>query len=122
MSDQNQIRKYPRTPHIQGSKFQNGDYDLDAIPFKELEGKHLVIEEKMDGGNFGISFNDCKMYLQSRGHFLRGGPREREFEILKQWAATHETALYDLLGERYICYGENMSACHTIWYDQLPHY
>jgi len=116
------IMKYPRTAHVQGSKFQHGDSDMDAIPFSELEEKHLIIEEKIDGANCGISFEDGKLMLQSRGHYLRGGPREKQFELLKQWAATHEVALYDLLGDRYVMYGEWMFACHTIWYDQLPHY
>lgn len=116
------LRKFPRTSHIQGSKFQHGDGDLDAVPFSEIEGKHLIVEEKMDGANFGISFEGGEMFLQSRGHFLRGGPREKQFEILKQWAATHDMSLYEILGDRYVCYGECMVACHTIWYDQLPHY
>jgi hypothetical protein len=30
--------------------------------------------------------------------------------------------LYEMLGERYVMYGEWMFACHTIWYDRLPHY
>lgn len=117
-----EMRKYPRTRHICGSHFQHGDHDLEAVDFEELRGKHLVVEEKVDGANFGISFEGGEMRLQSRGHFLRGGPRERQFELLKQWAATHEMALYELLGERYVCYGECMFACHTIWYDRLPHY
>jgi hypothetical protein len=114
--------KYPRTRHVRGSKFQHGDDDLEAVPFSELEGKHLVIEEKVDGANCGVSFEDGELKLQSRGHFLRGGPREKQFELLKQWAATHEMALYDLLGERYVVFAEWMFACHTIWYDRLPHY
>lgn len=114
--------KFPRTRHIQGSKFQHGDHDLSAVPFSELEGKHLVVEEKVDGAQCGVSFEDGELKLQSRGHYLRGGPREKQFELLKQWAATHEVAFYDLLGERYVMYGEWMFAAHTIFYDQLPHY
>lgn len=114
--------KYPRTHHIEGSKFQHGDSDMDAVPFSELRGKHLVIEEKIDGANAGISFEDNELKLQSRGHYLRGGPREKQFELLKQWAATHEETLYEVLRERYVMYGEWMFATHTIAYDLLPHY
>lgn len=114
--------KYPRTQHLQGSRLQDGDFDLEAVPWEELKGKNLVIEEKMDGANAGVSFEDGKLMLQSRGHFLRGGPRERHFDRMKQWAAARETELYLGLGDRYVMFGEWMYAKHTCFYDNLPHY
>lgn len=115
--------KYPRTRHIRGSRFQHGDQDLEAIDFSALEGKHLVVEEKMDGANCGISFSEeGELLLQSRGHYLRGGPREKHFNLLKQWAACHQEAFYCALGSRYVMYGEWMYAKHTFFYDRLPHY
>lgn len=116
------ICKYPRTKHVRGSRFQHGDDDLEAVPWEDLAGKNLVIEEKMDGANAGISFEDGKLMLQSRGHYLRGGVREKQFALLKQWAAAQEEALYVLLGEELIMYGEWMFAKHTCYYDALPHY
>ncbi len=117
------IRKYPRTRHVRGSRFQSDDHDLEAVPWDELSGKRLVVEEKMDGANCGISFSDDgNLLLQSRGHYLRGGPRERHFNLLKQWAACHQEAFYCALGSRYIMYGEWMYAKHTYFYDALPHY
>jgi len=118
-----EIKKYPRTQHIRGSRFQHGDHDMEDVSWEQLCGKHLVIEEKIDGANCGISFSeDCEFLLQSRGHFLRGGPRERHFDLLKQWAACHQDHLFGLLGTRYIMYGEWMFAKHTYFYDALPHY
>ena len=114
--------KYPRTQHVQGSRLQHGDHDLEAVPWSELKGKHLVIEEKMDGANAGVSFVDGKLMLQSRGHYLRGGPRERHFDRLKQWASARETELNVYLDERYVMFGEWMYAKHTCFYDALPHY
>jgi len=38
-----QIRKYPRTQHIEGSRLQAGDEDLASVPFRELRGRHLVV-------------------------------------------------------------------------------
>lgn len=119
----NELHKYVRTPHIKGSRFQHDDHDLEAVDWKELAGKHLVIEEKMDGSNCGISFDQRRsLQLQSRGHYLRGGPRERQFELLKQWAHTHASSFYDVLGSRYVMYGEWLFAKHTFYYDALPHY
>lgn len=115
--------KYPRTRHIRGSRFQHGDQDLEAVDFSALVGKHLVVEEKMDGANCGISFSEeGELLLQSRGHYLRGGPREKHFNLLKQWAACHQEAFFCALGSRYVMYGEWLYAKHTFFYDALPHY
>src|SRR4051794_23325822 len=82
-----QLRKYPRTFHLQGSRLQPGDEDLDAIPWSEVVGRYVVAEEKMDGANSGLSFDvDGTLHLQSRGHYLTGGPWEKHFNLLKQWA------------------------------------
>src|SRR5262249_12069840 len=59
---------------------------------------------------------------QSRGHYLTGGPRERQFDVLKQWAHRYAGPLYALLGGRYVLYGEWLYARHTIFYTDLPHY
>ena len=62
------IYKYPRTRHIEGSRKQSGDEDLKSVAFDEVRGRYLVLEEKVDGANCGISFGaDGRMYLQSRG-------------------------------------------------------
>ena len=117
------IKKYPRTPHVEGSRLQKGDEDLSQISFESIKNKYLVIEEKVDGANTAISFNDKKeLLLQSRGHYLTGGYRERHYNFLKQWASIHQDKLYDVLGTRYIMYGEWLYAKHTVYYDALPHY
>ncbi len=119
----NELHKYVRTPHIRGSRLQHGDHDLEDVKFSELIGKHLVIEEKMDGANCGISFTkEGELLLQSRGHYLRGGPREKHFALMKQWAASKQDVLFNILGSRYVMYGEWLYALHTVFYDALPHY
>jgi len=117
------IIKYPRTPHIQGSRLQPGDEDLSQRRFAEIAGRHVVLEEKIDGANSAVSFTaEGELRLQSRGHFLTGGAREKHYDLLKQWGAVHKDSLYSVLGHRYIMYGEWMYAKHTIYYDMLPHY
>lgn len=123
MNVEDLIVKYPRTPHIQGSRLQPGDEDLRQRPFSEIAGRHVVLEEKIDGANCAISFTqDGELRLQSRGHFLTGGYRERHYDLLKQWAVVHQDAFHAVLGHRYIMYGEWMYAKHSIYYDCLPHY
>jgi len=115
--------KYPRTIHIEGSRLQEGDEDLDSAPFDLVAGQFVVIEEKLDGANSGISFSpEGQLLLQSRGHFLDGGARERHFNLFKTWANTHKQVLWGVLGTRYVMYGEWVYAKHTIFYDLLPHY
>ena len=117
------IYKYPRTRHLEGSRYQAGDEDLKCVNFAQLEGKYLVLEEKIDGANCGISFDEQgTMYLQSRGHYLSGGYGERQFDLFKTWAGCFAHNLYRLLGSRYVLYGEWMYAKHTVFYDLLPHY
>ena len=117
------LRKYPRTHHLEGSRLQPGDEDLNQVAFTHLHNRHLVVEEKLDGANTGISFTpDGTLHLQSRGHYLTGGPRERQFGPLKAWAATIQHALFDRIRDQYVVYGEWLYAKHTVFYDALPHY
>ncbi len=126
MSYDYSIIKYPRTPHLEGSRLQKGDEDLSQVPFSHIFGKHIVIEEKIDGANSAISFDgDGNLLLQSRGHYLSLSVdeyRERHYNPLKRWAKANQDIFFDVLGDRYVMYGEWMYAKHTVFYDALPHY
>ena len=39
--------KYPRTPHIEGSRLQPGDEDLDSVPFSAIASQYVVVGEKV---------------------------------------------------------------------------
>ena len=120
-----EILKYPRTPHLRGSRLQVGD-QADAVSYEALAGRHIVVEEKLDGANAALSFGaDGSLLLQSRGHYLQAdqmGGRERQFNACKQWARAHESALMALLDDRYVMYGEWLYAKHSLYYDALPHW
>ena len=117
------LRKYPRTPHLEGSGLQKGDAESDRVAFVEIAGKRLVVEEKLDGANVGIWFDSRgQVVTQSRGHALTGGAGEAQFALLKTWVSVHQSRLWDILGARYILYGEWLYAKHTVFYDALPHY
>ncbi len=117
------LYKYPRTHHLAGSRLGPGDEELAQIPLVSLEGRAVVIEEKLDGANCAFSFDDHgSLQLQSRGHFLSGGHRERQFELFKAWANCHAVRFFDTFGSRYVVYGEWTYGKHTIFYDSLPHY
>ena len=115
--------KYPRTPHLAGSRLQPGDDSASQIRLDELAGDHLVVEEKLDGANAAIGFDQTgRLALQSRGHILAGGARKAQFNLFKAWAQTHERIFKTLLGARFLMFGEWCFAKHTVFYDRLPHY
>ena len=116
------LMKYPRTRHVEGSRLQAGDV-ADDKPLAELRGRSLVVEEKVDGANCGVSFDaHGGLLLQSRGHYLTGGGRERHFDLFKTWAHTHAHRFRSVLADRHVMYGEWLYAKHTVFYDRLPHY
>ena len=117
------IHRYPRTHHLEGSRLQPGDHDLDQIPLATLRGRYCVVEEKLDGANAGITLDpDGRVRLQSRGHVLVGGAREKHWDLFKRWAHTHESTLAARVAGGLTLYGEWLYAKHTIFYDELPHY
>ncbi len=117
------ICKYPRTPHLEGSRLQPGDHDLEQVPLAALAGQFVVVEEKLDGANAGLSLDEAgRLRLQSRGHALTGGPRERHFDLFKRWAGAHGALLTAACGGGLTLYGEWLYAKHTVYYDALPHY
>ena len=78
MENQDKIIKYPRTPHLHGSRLQPGDEDLSQRPFSDIADRHVVLEEKIDGANCAISFSqDGELRVQGRVQCLAAGYRER---------------------------------------------
>lgn len=116
------IRKYQRTPHLEGSRLQKGDSDHDQVRYRDLVGRWIVVEEKVDGANSAFSFPEAEPMLQSRGHSLGGRGDERQFSRLKSWFDRHQERFFDRFYDRYIVYGEHCQVKHTIFYDRLPHY
>lgn len=108
------LPKYPRTYHLRGSK---GVESHDAVAFQELQGKHLVVEEKVDGSCVAVGFDEGVSFIRHRGSVACG----LEFDMLKAFVAANEEALYLALEDRYVMYGEWLFAKHTIFYDNLPH-
>jgi len=121
-ADFEKLLKYPRTPHLEGSRLQMGD-DAHHIPYASLQGHYLVIEEKVDAANSALSFNNCgDLLLQSHGHYLTGGGRERQFNLFKRWGQCHEGRFLERFEDRYVVYGEWMHCLHAVPYDWLPHF
>jgi hypothetical protein len=115
--------KYPRTPHLFGSKGTDDDKHMgEAESHRFLSDKSLIMEEKLDGTNVGIHFTtQGDMVLQCRGHLITEGMHP-QYDLFKQWAAVKRPVLEERLEDRYILFGEWLYARHSIHYRRLPHY
>jgi hypothetical protein len=122
-SSRDDFVKYPRTPHLFGSKGTPDDKHLNkADSNRFIADESLIVEEKIDGTNVGIHFTtDGQMVLQCRGHLITEGMHP-QYDLFKQWTNVKRAVLEELLRNELILFGEWMYARHSIHYRQLPHY
>jgi hypothetical protein len=115
--------KYPRTPHLFGSKGTDDDKHLGESESNEfIADDSLIVEEKIDGTNVGIHFSDDgELVLQCRGHLITEGMHP-QYDLFKQWATVKRYVLEERLQTRYILFGEWVYARHSVFYRQLTHY
>ena len=115
--------KYPRTPHLFGSKGTDDDKHLSAKDSEAfIADESLIIEEKIDGTNVGIHFSESgDIVLQCRGHLITEG-MHAQYDLFKRWATVKRYTLEERLGRRFILFGEWVYARHSILYRQLTHY
>ena len=89
--------KYPRTPHLFGSKGTDDDKHLgEAESNRFIADESLIVEEKIDGTNVGIHFADGELVLQCRGHLITEGMHP-QYDLFKQWAAVKRHVLEERL-------------------------
>ncbi len=115
--------KYPRTPHLFGSKGTDDDRHLGQQESEAfIRDSSLIVEEKVDGTNVGIHFtNPGRMVLQCRGHEITEGMHP-QYDLFKQWTMVKRPVLETMLTTRFILFGEWLYAKHSVHYRKLPHY
>lgn len=107
--------KMPRTLHLEGS----GGITESCVKISSLIDKFIVIEEKIDGTDVNISFdNNANVSIQTRAHVATA----KQFNKLHSWANENINKIWDLISDRYIIYGQYCNAKHTIFYDNLCHF
>src|SRR6266404_2334594 len=115
--------KYPRTPHLFGSRGTDDDKHLgqqESLDF--IADASLIVEEKLDGTNVGIHFTSAgRMVLQCRGHEITTG-MHAQYDLFKQWTMGKRPALEAMLEDRLLLFGEWLYARHSLHYRDLPHY
>lgn len=114
--------KFPTTPHLlwMGRAAARGDKVLSPAEAISFLAHPVIVEEKVDGANLGISFDaQGNLRAQNRGNFLEPGA-PGQFAPIWPWLARRETPLFDALEDRYTLFGEWCYARHSIHYTRLP--
>ncbi len=113
--------KFPSTPHLTiiDSVDVRSDKVLSGSESDEFLRHDLVVEEKVDGANLGISF-DTKgnVRAQNRGAYLHI-PSSGQWKKLGEWLTPRTEVLLENLMDRYVLFGEWCYAQHSVFYDQL---
>jgi ATP-dependent RNA circularization protein (DNA/RNA ligase family) len=118
----NDFYKFPSTPHlaILGEIPVRDDKVLTTEERDELLKHELVIEEKVDGANLGISFDDSgNLRAQNRGSYLHF-PYSGQWKKLSEWLEPKMDLLFEGLSDRWILFGEWCYAQHSVFYNRLP--
>lgn len=114
--------KFPSTKHLavlQGLRVRN-DKVMSDSDREAFLGDPLIVEEKIDGANLGISFDEQgDLRLQNRGSYL-ALPGMGQWKKLEPWITPLIDALFESLTDRFILFGEWCYARHSIYYERLP--
>lgn len=116
--------KFPSTKHVLLPKEEHmrADKVMPLDELLEMISHDIVIEEKVDGANLGISFDsNGKILLQNRGNWILY-PLSGQWKKLGEWLNKKQDSLFDVLLDKYILFGEWCYATHSVYYDKLPDY
>ncbi len=114
--------RFPHTPHLAwlGEGSPRDDKVLSPNDVTGLLAGDVVVEEKLDGANLGLSLApDGSLRAQNRGLYLtelHGG----QFARLPAWLVQHDKALRSVLTPNLILFGEWCAARHSLDYGALP--
>lgn len=114
--------RFPHTPHVAwlGEGIPRDDKLLAPQEVDRLLATEVVVEEKLDGANLGISLRqDGQPRVQNRGQYLVE-PFSGQFSRLSSWLSQHHYELTGALGSHLILFGEWCAARHSLDYESLP--
>lgn len=118
----NNFFKFPSTPHLAllGDVTVRGDKVMSESERGEFLRHEIVVEEKVDGANLGISFDSSgNICAQNRGAYLHL-PSSGQWKKLSEWLKPRTDALFEQLTDQFILFGEWCYAQHSVIYDRLP--
>lgn len=114
--------RFPHTPHLAwlGGGSPRDDKVLSPNEVTVLLAGDVVVEEKLDGANIGLSLApDGTLRAQNRGQYLTE-PHAGQFARLPAWLVQHSEDLCAVLAPNLIFFGEWCAARHSLAYTKLP--
>ena len=117
------FHKFPHTSHLLwlGEGSPREDKIMTPGENSEFLSSELIVEEKVDGANMGLSLGpDGRVRAQSRGNYLAPGRCHAQWNPLWPWLAERREGLEDGLRGGLMLFGEWCHARHTVPYDALP--
>lgn len=114
--------RFPHTPHLAwlGEGSPRDDKVLSSSEVTALLASDVMVEEKLDGANVGLSLApDGSLRAQNRGQYL-AEPHVGQFARLPAWLAQHGEGLLAVLKPNLILFGEWCAARHSLDYAALP--
>lgn len=129
-----QLFKFPRTAHLvdlgaateDDLHYNSVDVSQKPPPIALDKGSRVIICEKIDGANLGISLDvDSRIVVQNRSHWVNS-KTHFQFKRLDLWTEENREGLYHILArdetfpQRYVLFGEWMVCVHSIHYSRLP--
>lgn len=118
----NDFFRFPHTPHLAwlGNGSPRDDKVLSPNEVTSLLAGEVLVEEKLDGANVGLSIApDGGLRLQNRGQYLMA-PHAGQFARMPAWLAQHCDSLCSKLKPGLILFGEWCAARHSLDYVALP--
>jgi|SRR5690625_743385 len=114
--------KYPSVSHLVwlGTSEPRDDKLLFPADSQHLLAAEVIVEEKLDGANLGISLDEKgELLTQNRGEYVHQ-PFVGQFAQLTNWLVQHEIQLKNVLTPDLILFGEWCVARHSLNYSALP--
>ena len=114
--------RFPHTPHLTwlGEGEPRDDKVLSRDEADALLAHPVLVEEKLDGANLGVSLDEAGDFrFQNRGQYLHR-PYQGQFARLDAWLETKAEPLFDALNPNLLVFGEWCAARHSLNYSTLP--
>lgn len=118
-----QFFRFPHTPHLAwlGAGQPRDDKVLAPEEARELLGGEVLVEEKVDGANLGLSIDDDgELRAQNRGAYIDLDAPHGQFKPLRRWIDARRDQLADALFPDLMLFGEWCHAVHSVQYTRLP--
>lgn len=121
------LAEFPSILHlVPWSKVSSGDSLAPASVLDSLIGKQVVVEEKVDGTNVGMTVKNGQVVIRNRNRILNESHKTRatfQYGPLWNWCYDRLDTLTRVCEDgKYAIYGEWCYICNTVVYDLLPEY